>query len=158
MASRDGRARRGARAALIAAVLSSLVPAMPAEAAGSPAIVAGPGSRGATYATPITVIQPGDDLSFVNGELFPHDVRSVEMGPDDTPWCNPWDAGKPQHPRRNPRQFPKGKCPLLWTPAISMTIGAVQTEVYGTENLSSGTTVEFYCTVFPNMEGTLIVL
>ena len=156
MASRDRR--RVVRLGVVAAVLTAMLPVSPARAAGSPAIVAGPASRAATYATPITVIEPGDDLLFVNGELFAHDVRSVAMGPDDTSWCNPWDADQPYHPRRNPRQFPKGKCPLLWTPAISMTAGAVQTKVYGTENLESGTTVEFYCTVFPNMKGTLIVI
>jgi plastocyanin len=145
------------------AVASSL--ATPASAtqidvdrAGSPAIVAVPGSRGATYASPVAAVQPGDELRFVNLELFPHDVRSVEMGPDDTSWCKPADAGRPPHPVRNPRQFRKGKCPLLWTLPITMTVGAVDTKVYGTENLESGTTVEFYCTVFPNMKGTLVVL
>jgi plastocyanin len=128
------------------------------ERAGSPAIVAVPGSRGATYASPVVVVQPGDELRFVNLELFPHDVRSVEMGPDNTSWCKPADTTRPPHSVRNPRQFPRGKCPLLWTLPITMTVGAVDTKVYGTENLESGTTVEFYCTVFPNMSGTLVVL
>ena len=128
------------------------------ERAGSPAVVAVPGSRGATYASPVVVAQPGDELRFVNLELFPHDVRSVEMGPDNTSWCKPADTTRPPHPVRNPRQFPKGKCPLLWTLPITMTVGAVDTKVYGTENLESGTTVDFYCTVFPNMTGTLVVL
>jgi plastocyanin len=129
----------------------------PAAAAGVPAIVAGPGSRAATYVTPVIVAQRGDDIAFVNLEPFAHNVRSVEFGPDDTPWCKPWDADEPQHRKRNPRQFPIGKCPLLWTLPISMTGGAIQTKVYGTANLKAGTTVEFYCTVFPNMRGELIV-
>lgn len=128
------------------------------ERVGSPAIVAVPGSRGATYASPVVIVQPGDELRFVNLELFPHDVRSAEMGPNDESWCRPADAGRPPHPVRNPRQFPKGKCPLLWTLPITMTVGAVETKVRGTENLKTGSTVEFYCTVFPNMKGTLIVL
>jgi hypothetical protein len=93
----------------------------------------------------------------VNAELFPHDVRSRAKGPDHTPWCDPFEKGEPQHRKRNPRQFPLGECPLLWTPPISVTLGAAQTKVYGTKNLEPGTTVEFYCTVFPNMQGTLIV-
>ena len=90
-------------------------PSTASSDAGPPAILAVPGSRTGTYATPVVVRQPGEELSFVNTELFPHDVRSVAMGPDDTPWCNPWDADEPQHLVRNPRQFPKGKCPLLWS-------------------------------------------
>ncbi|MGH2754080.1 MAG: cupredoxin domain-containing protein [Actinomycetota bacterium] len=129
----------------------------PATRVGSPVIVAVPGSRGATYATPVIVAQPGDEITFVNAEPFVHDVRSVAMGPDDTPWCNPWDPDEPRHRKRNPRQFPKGKCPLLWSLPISMTVGAVETKVYGTKNLVPGTTVDFYCTVFPNMRGTVIV-
>lgn len=128
------------------------------ERAGSPAIASVPGSRASTYATPVVAIEPGDELTFVNVEPFPHTVRSVEMGPDDVPWCNPPEAGKPAHPQRNPRRFAKGKCPLLWTPPVVMTNGTVTSKVYGTNNLKSGTTVDFYCTVFPNMEGTLIVL
>ena len=90
-------------------------------------------------------------------EPFAHSVRSVAFGPDNVSWCQPWDADRPQHPVRNPRQFPRGKCPLLWSLSITMTTGAVQTKVYGTKNLKPGSSVEFYCTVFPDMRGTLIV-
>jgi plastocyanin len=125
--------------------------------AGSPAIVAVPGSRAGSYATPVIFTQPGDDITFVNAEPFVHDVRSVAMGPDNTSWCKPWDASQPAHPKKNPRQFPKGGCPLLWTLPISMTVGAVETKVFGTQNLKPGTEVEFYCTNFPSMRGTVIV-
>ena len=127
------------------------------DAAGTPAIAAVPGSRAGTYATPVAVIERGDDLRFVNLEPFAHDVRSVEMGPDNTPWCNPADRSEAQHRVRNPRRFPIGKCPLLWSLPISMTVGAVETKVYGTKNLKPGQTVDFYCTVFPNMRGTVVV-
>jgi plastocyanin len=128
-----------------------------ADDAGTPVIMAVPGSRAGTYATPVVVAEPGDDLTFVNVELFPHDVRSVAMGPDDTRWCNPPDPDEPRHRIRNPRRFPIGKCPLLWSLPITMTVGAVETKVFGTGNLKPGTTVEFYCTVFPTMQGSLIV-
>ena len=127
------------------------------EAAGTPAIVAVPGSRAGTYGTPVVVVEKGDDLTFVNMELFAHDVRSVAVGPDNTPWCNPAEPSEPQHPVKNPRRFAKGKCPLLWSLPISMTVGAVETKVYGTNNLKPGTTVKFYCTVFPSMQGQVIV-
>lgn len=158
--------RRGVRSLaagfLLAGALGSPAQARPAvsagEDAGSPAIVAVPGSRAGGYATPVVVIQPGDEITFVNTEPFSHDVRSVAMGPDDTRWCRPWDPSEPRHPKRNPRQFPIGKCPLLWSLPISMTVGAVETKVFGTENLVPGSTVEFYCTVFPDMRGTVVVL
>ena len=125
---------------------------------GTPAIVAAFGSRSTNYFTPAVVIERGDDLTFVNGDIFVHDVRSVAKGPDDTAWCNPPDPDEPPHRVRNPRRFPKGKCPLLWTPPISMTNGVVESAVYGTKNLKPGTTVDFFCTVFPNMKGRVIVL
>lgn len=128
-----------------------------ASAVGSRVIAAVPGSRAGTYATPVAVVEPGDELTFVNLEPFVHDVRSVAMGPDDTSWCNTADPDEPQHRIRNPRRFPIGKCPLLWSLPISMTVGAVETKVYGTKNLKSGKTFEFYCTVFPNMRGQVIV-
>ena len=148
---------------LIVTAVSAVVPSAPGgagevRATGSPAILASPASRATTYATPVAVVEPGDELTFLNLEPFPHTVRSFEMGPDDTVWCNPPKANRPAHPKTNPRGFPMGKCPLLWTPPISMTNGVLQSRVYGTGNLESGTTVDFYCTVFPNMEGTLIVI
>ena len=144
-------------------VMSAVAPSASGSATesrytGSPAILATPASRATTYATPIAVVQPGDELTFLNLEPFPHTVRSFEMGPDNTVWCNPPKSNRPAHPKTNPRRFPVGKCPLLWTPPISMTNGVLQSKVYGTANLESGTTVDFYCTVFPNMEGTLIVI
>ena len=152
-------------ASLLIAIVTASVSAVPAasadsvgERAGSAVIVSAPASRATTYATPVAVVEPGDELTFLNVEPFPHTVRSVEMGPDDTAWCGPPNPKRPEHPKRNPRRFAKGKCPLLWTPPISPTNGALESKVYGTENLESGTTVEFYCTVFPNMTGMVIVL
>ncbi len=121
-------------------------------------MLAQPGSRSTTYATPIVVIQPGEDVTFANTDLFPHDVRSVAMGPDSAPWCGPSEPNKPEHRIRNPRRFPLGKCPLLWTPPIALTNGVIETKVFGTNNVKSGTTVDFYCTVHPAMTGKMIVL
>lgn len=148
--------RLGALVCTLVAV-AILVAQGPANAGGTLTIAAVPTSRGTTYTTPVVVAEKGDEVTFYNLEPFPHDVRSVVMGPDDTVWCNPVNPDEPEDPIRNPRQFPLGQCPLLWTPPISMTIGTISTVVYGTENLIPGTTVEFYCTVFPNMRGTLLV-
>jgi plastocyanin len=152
--------KRLVSATLLGIVVASLT--SPTARAGTEAersvVAAIPGSRAGSYATPVVAVRPGDELTFVNADPFVHDVRSVEMGPDNTSWCKPFEAGEPAHPRRNPRQFPKGKCPLLWSLGISMTVGVVETKVYGTENLESGSTVEFYCTVWPDMRGEVVVL
>ncbi|HWL66113.1 MAG TPA: hypothetical protein VNP73_09085 [Actinomycetota bacterium] len=147
--------RRGL--AVVVVALIGLI-AAPAGAAGTPVVMSQPASRETTYTTPVVVIQPGEDVTFVNTDLFPHDVRSVLMGPDNTSWCKPADPDEPQHRVRNPRRFPIGKCPLLWTPPIGMTNGVLESKLYGTDNVTSGTTVDFYCTVFPNMTGKVIVL
>jgi hypothetical protein len=123
----------------------------------TPRIVAVAGSRNGTYATPVTVVERGEPVSFVNVDLFVHDVRSRVKGPDRMPWCGRVDRGEPLHPVRNPRRFPVGKCPLLWTPPIAVTNGVVESRIYGTQNLRSGTTIDFFCTVFPEMKGSVIV-
>jgi plastocyanin len=145
-----------------AALLAVLTLATPATGrvsdAGSPAVVSLPGSRSGTYATPVIVVQPGEKVRFINLDLFVHDVRSKVKGPDNVLWCKPADPREPAHPVRNPRRFPKGKCPLLWTPPIALTNGVVDTKLYGTQNLKSGSTIDFFCTVFPEMRGKVIVL
>jgi plastocyanin len=149
----------GAAALLISAIgtpAHAEQPAMPdRERTGMPVVLAGPGARSSNYATPLVIVQPGDDVTFMNLDLFPHSVRSKVMGPDNVPWCKPADPDEPRHRIRNPRRFPIGKCPLLWTPPISMTNGVMESKLYGTKNLYAGSTVDFYCTVFPKMKGTV---
>lgn len=107
--------------------------------AGGSVVLAQPGSFATSYTTRATVAQKGGRLTFVNGDLQPHDVVAYgHTGPGDQPWC---------------AKFPKGKCPLFW----SELIGAGQTTpVQGLENLEPGSTYTFYCTIHPSMRGTLV--
>jgi plastocyanin len=91
-------------------------------------IVAGPGAASSTYATPVMVTQVGGPLSFTNLDLPQHDVTADEAGPDGRP--------------------------LFHTPLI----GIGQTvPVEGLDQVQSGRTYGFYCTLHPGMRGSLIV-
>jgi plastocyanin len=104
-------------------------------------VAAGPGAQLASnYATPVVVTSVGGDLSFINADASRHDVVAVDaVGPDDQPWCV---------------SAPAGQCPLFWSTLIGI---GQQTPVLGTENLESSASYEFYCTLHPNMRGTLVV-
>jgi plastocyanin len=102
-------------------------------------LAAVPGSYIANYATPVGVVSVAGDLTFVNGDVAFHDVISDAAGPEDQSWCELYE-GKP--------------CPLLWSPLIPL---GRTTDVLGTENLESGATYGFYCSIHPHMRGTLVV-
>jgi polyvinyl alcohol dehydrogenase (cytochrome) len=108
-------------------------------------VVSTPGSATYGYLTRATVVQQGGDLTYTNADIVKHDVvQDVRAdgfgGPANQPWCN---------------RYPKGKCPLFWSDQIG--IGA-QTPVLGLANAKSGQTYTFYCTIHPNMQGSLLVL
>ena len=114
-------------------------PPGPPGAGGGSVIAAGPGAQFAGYATPAMVVDVGGELTFANGDAASHDVVAVDaVGPDDQPWCG---------------NAPPGKCPLFWSKLIG--VGG-QTPVLGTENLESGESYEFFCTLHTNMRGTLV--
>jgi plastocyanin len=90
-----------------------------------------------------TVVAPvGGPLVFANADLQPHNVVAYKKYlPKKTkrPWC---------------AYYPKGKCPLFW----SETIGNGQvTQVMGLEYVKSGTDYVFFCSIHPQMKGTLVV-
>lgn len=122
----------------------------PATAAGTPAIVSGPGSTNSTYTTPVAVVQAGDALLYVNADIAPHDVVARTMGPNTAPHCsedgNPFVTGIQ-------RRFPIGECPIFWTELITATM---TTPVRGLENVAPLTTYEFYCSIHASMKGTLV--
>lgn len=109
---------------------------LPAHAA---AIVAVPGSFQAGYATQAAAASTSAPLQFVNTDLQPHDVVARKTGGSGA-WCS---------------RFPSGKCPAFASDVI--TVGGVS-EVKGINKLAGGgASYEFYCSVHPTMEGTLVL-
>lgn len=114
--------------------------AAPAHAA---VAAAGPGGFAAGFITPVVVVGPGEELTFANADVAPHNVTAVDafLSKKDakkSKWCSAFD---------------KGKCPLFWSPTIT---AGEQTSVEGLDKLSPGKQYAFICTLHPNMKGTLI--
>lgn len=106
---------------------------------GGSVVVAQPGSFATSYTTRVTTARKGGSLTFVNGDLQPHDVVAYgHVGPDGQPWCG---------------KYPEGKCPLFWSELIGV---GQTTPVLGLEHLEPGASYTFYCTIHPSMRGTLI--
>ncbi|MBW3583986.1 MAG: hypothetical protein KY455_12910 [Euryarchaeota archaeon] len=122
--------------------LSLLFAALPSGDAALPqqTVVAGPGAWLTTYATPAVAVEQGGSLSFTNSDLLHHDVVSREKGVDDAPWCS---------------GYATGDCPLFWSPLIGL---GETTPVVGLEETTPGTAYTYYCTLHPNMTGTLVAL
>jgi outer membrane protein assembly factor BamB/plastocyanin len=96
--------------------------------AGGGAVVAVPGSTYTTYATPVMVTSVGGPLNFVNFDLPQHDVVSDEKGPDGR---------------------------ALFQSKLS-GLGEIA-PVEGLDNVKSGSTYGFFCSLHPGMRGSLIV-
>jgi len=115
--------------------------ASPASAA---VAVSGPGGFAAGYLTPVVVTAPGEAITYANFDAAPHNfVASTAFIPKKlakkAKWCSGYD---------------KGKCPLFWSQTI--TAGET-TEVEGVDFLEAGAQYEFFCSLHPNMKGTLVV-
>lgn len=115
--------------------------AAPAQAA---VALTGPGGFLAGYIPPVVVTAPGEAITYANADIAPHNFVALDTylskkAAKKAEWCSAYD---------------KGKCPLFWSPQIS--IGET-TEVSGVDFLKSGKQYEFYCSLHPNMKGTLIV-
>ena len=136
--------------ALLVAALGSMAPARAADLT----YVSGPAGPFVGYTLPFMVMSPGDTITYVNLDGFPHDVvarQTYPGGPSEWPaWCA--EAGFDGTPG------PGGlvpRCPLFWTPLI----GAAQTTpVLGLEALVPGESYEFFCSIHANMIATLVVL
>ncbi|HVE91706.1 MAG TPA: hypothetical protein VNE62_05340 [Actinomycetota bacterium] len=112
-----------------AVVAPAVAGATPAAAVGPP-IAAGPGSLAAGYTTPAAAGQSGGEMTFVNGDFAPHDVVSVDRGPNGLP--------------------------LFYTQIVGL---GERTPVIGLDNLEGGRTYAFFCSLHPDtMRGTLVVL
>lgn len=121
--------------------LSLLAFTIPAQAA---VAATGPAAFVAGFATPVVVIAEGEGITYVNADIARHNfiadgVYLRKKAAKKTEWCSAYE---------------KGKCPLFWSDTI--TAGET-TEVRGLERVSAGTQYPFFCSVHPNMKGTLIV-
>lgn len=126
---------------LFVAVVLVVAGATPAKAA---VAVTGPGGFLAGFIPPVVVIAPGEDITYANADIAPHNFIAYEAfmtkkQAKKAPWCSGYD---------------KGKCPLFWSDTIT---AGQQTEVLGTQNLESGKQYAFYCSLHPGMKGTLVV-
>jgi polyvinyl alcohol dehydrogenase (cytochrome) len=110
-----------------------------------PTIISGAGGASYGYLTPAMIAQPGGELTYLNLDAVKHDVvhdarADGVYGPSNQPWC--------------PR-FQKGQCPVFWSEQIGLGESA---PVLGLDNLEGGTAYTFYCTIHPNMSGTVVAL
>ena len=120
-----------------------LVFALPAPVQAAVA-ASGPGGFAAGYVTPVVVIEKGEGITYYNADVPQHDFVALDaFVPKKAARKAKWCSG-----------YGKGKCPLFWSPRI----GAGQsTEVLGLERVKPGAQYTFFCTIHPNMTGTLIV-
>jgi plastocyanin len=121
----------------------ALVLALPTAASAGVA-AAGPGGFAAGFATPVVVIEKGEGITFYNGDVPQHDFVATDAfvprrQAKRTKWCS---------------GFRRGRCPLFWSPKI----GAGQsTAVLGLQRVKPGKQYGFFCSLHPNMKGTLVV-
>ena len=126
--------------ALAAGAVVALAPLQPAHAV---VAAAPPGAAGTGYATQTVVTPAGGLIEFVNTDIDVHNFTAFEAylpkkDAKTTPWCG---------------TYPKKKCPVFW----SETIGPGQTQVQGLDAIEPGR-YTFFCTVHPQMKGTLEIL
>ncbi len=107
-------------------------------------ILSGPGGTSYGYLTPAMVAPVGGPVTYTNADIVKHDVvhdprADGISGPANQPWC---------------KRYPKGACPVFWSEQIGV---GESTPVLGLDNVESGTAYTFYCTIHPNMTGTVTV-
>lgn len=130
------------RRIIVGLAAASLITGLTAPAHAALA-AAGPGGFAAGFATPVVVVAPGEELTFVNGDVAPHNITAIDafLSKKDakkSKWCSAFD---------------KGKCPLFWSPTIT---AGEQTTVEGLDRIVPGKQYAFICTLHPGMKGTLI--
>ena len=98
------------------------------------------GTRGG-YASAVIVADVAGTLTLVNADITAHDLISDELGPADNPWCS--------------RYVGHHFCPLFASPIVGLGGQAV---VQGTDQLESGKTYSFFCSIHHWMTGTLVAV
>jgi plastocyanin len=134
------------------ALLVAMIPSTAAWGTDRTGALALAGAKFYGYATPVIILQPGEQLTFTNIDIDEHDVvQDIEVdgfGSDDMmPWCK-MKGGKHSHAHKH-----KG-CPLFWSTLVGM---GESTAILGLENLEPGMMYSFFCTKHHSMKGTLIV-
>ena len=134
-------------AAVIGVALAGGLIASPANAA---VVAAVPGSFQATYATPVVVAPTAAPVTFVNGDIQPHDVVAKDNFASQkdakaAPWCSNFKTKKGKKTIYN--------CPIFWSEAVGT---GQSTPVEGIDGLTSGQQYAFYCSIHPRMTGTLV--
>lgn len=129
------------RLALLGALFSLLAMAAPAGAA---VVATGPGGFTAGFLPPVVVVAEGEGITYANADIAPHnfvamDAFRTKKAAKKAEWCS---------------AYKKGKCPLFWSDTIGM---GETTEVRGLEPVKAGAQYAFFCTLHPNMKGTLVV-
>ena len=117
---------------------------LPASSASAAEAVAGPGGFAAGFITRAVVVAAGEGITFTNLDAPQHNfiadgVFLAKKAAKKAEWCT---------------AYPKGKCPLFWSPSIGT---GESTEVQGLESLKSGEQYPFYCSIHPGMKGTIVV-
>ena len=105
---------------------------------------AGPAGFAAGFLTPVVVAPQGEGVTFANADIAPHNLIATDAfipkkKAKKVKWCSAYD---------------KGKCPLFWSETIT---AGQSTQVLGLERAKPGKQYGFYCSLHPNMRGTLVV-
>ena len=115
-----------------------------AAPAGAAVALTAPGGFAAGFIPPVVVIAEGEGVTYANSDVAPHNFVAENSflsrrAAKKAKWCSSFDAGR---------------CPLFWSPTI--TTGET-TEVEGLDAVKAGEQHAFFCSLHPNMKGTLIV-
>lgn len=116
-----------------------------------PGAVAGPQAKFYGYATPVIVVEKGEEeVTFTNLDLERHDVvQDVETdgfgSKKKLPWCKK---------KGHAHEHGHGDCPIFWSELIGL---GDTTQILGLDNVKSGEVYSFFCTIHHGMKGKLIV-
>lgn len=144
------------RRTLVAAAIVVALVGAPASAVTEqrPAVIALTQAKITGYATPVVVVERGEEITFNNFDLEKHDVvQDVETdgfgSKKRLPWCEKKKKKSDDHGHHH-----HDGCPLFWSKLIGL---GQSTKILGLKNLKRGETYSFFCTLHQGMKGKLVV-